>query len=717
MMNDLQLVDALESVQPVYEIPDDDLVGEVLIPALAAADAVDIAVGFFSSQCLAQIAPGLAGLVDHGVRCRLLVSPEISDTDRDAIERGLRDPDDVLNEFMVNLIARADADPISAHAADCLAYLVAAGTFDIRCVLMERGMFHKKSWTIEAKGQRVGIHGSGNLTARGLFVNGEQMTIDRPWVDGDASRQRVERLATSFQQHWDNQKPNRLTITPHQLVDLLKQRPTPDTPPSTADFWSAWTEARNAGLAPELPPGIRHRPGSKRLSVPDWLDWQHPPYEHQAAAIDALEARNLTGIVAMATGGGKTKTSLVAVTRLQDREPDPLLIVIVVPTKTLAFQWAAEVSDFGVEPHVLTGPSPAQRRRIYDDVELSLRTDDPRTEVLIAVSVDDALRRTVAAADRYSRTVLIADEAHNYGAEGFITNPPAGFQHRIALSATPIRQYDHDGTRLLFDYFDTTGEPAFTFTLNDAIRVGCLTPYRYHIHTVPLTDDEIERYLDLTAQLRRTGFGHDDGLDIGLTERQAQLLRDRRGLIEQASGKIAALRGVLEPDVATLSHTLIYCSAKGVKAPHVHRQIDLAREMLADIRVSTHMYTHNETAQRDSRRYLNFFADGDYQALLAMKVLDEGVDVPAANQAFLLASSTVEREWIQRRGRILRNSPGKTVADLHDFVVIPPDPNDASAASLLRSELRRAEHFAQDSINYYDDDGPADRIHSIEQQL
>ena len=276
MMNDLQLVDALEGALPVYEIPDDDLVGEVLIPALAAADSVDIAVGFFSSQCLAQIAPGLAGLIDRGVHCRLLVSPEISEEDRNAIEQGLSDPEDVLNEFMLNLIARADADPISAHAADCLAYLVAAGTFDIRCVLMERGMFHMKSWTIEANGQRVGIHGSGNLTARGLFVNGEQMTIDRPWVDGDASAQRVDRLAASFQQHWDNQKPNRLTITPHQLVSLLKQRPAGEQPPSTDDFWSAWTAARDAGLAPELPPGVVRRPGAKRLSVPDWLDWQTP---------------------------------------------------------------------------------------------------------------------------------------------------------------------------------------------------------------------------------------------------------------------------------------------------------------------------------------------------------------------------------------------------------------------------------------------------------
>jgi superfamily II DNA or RNA helicase/HKD family nuclease len=714
--NDVRLFDALEVARPVYEIPDDDLVGEVLIPALAAADSVDIAVGFFTSQCLAQIAPGLADLIDRRVKCRLLVSPEITDEDRDAIDRGLSAPEEVLDSFMLHLIAQADADPISAHAADCLAYLVAAGTFDIRCVLMERGMFHKKSWTIYANTLRLGVHGSGNLTTRGLLVNGEQMTIDRPWRDGDAAAQRVEQLAKSFQEHWENQKPGRLTITPHQLVSLLKQRPAAP-PPTTDDFWSAWSAARDAGLAPELPPNLTHRPGAKRLAIPSWLDWQRPPYQHQAKAIEALEARNVTGIVAMATGGGKTKTALVAVTRLQQRSGRPLLVTILVPTKTLAFQWADEVRDFGVSPHVLTGPTLAQRRRIYEDVELSLRASEPRTEVLIAVSVDDDLRSFLGRAADFAQTVLVADEAHNYGAAGFITNPPTGIEHRIALSATPIRQYDHEGTRLLFDYFETEGDPAFTFTLNDAIRAGCLTPYRYHIHPVQFTDEELDRYEQLTEQLIRSGFRQDDGVDAGLSERQKQLLRERRALIEQAEGKIGALKSILSADASTISHTLIYCSAKAVKPPHERRQIELAREVLRDLRISTHMYTAVETSKSDSRAFLRRFSDGDLQTLLAMKVLDEGVDVPAAHRAFLLASSTVEREWIQRRGRILRNAPGKVIADLHDFIVMPPDPNSKSAARLLRSELRRAEQFAQDSANYYDVGGPGELIHSIEQLL
>jgi superfamily II DNA or RNA helicase len=207
----------------------------------------------------------------------------------------------------------------------------------------------------------------------------------------------------------------------------------------------------------------------------------------------------------------------------------------------------------------------------------------------------------------------------------------------------------------------------------------------------------------------------DEGVDVGLTERQKQLLRERRGLVEQADGKINALRELLAPEASTLHHSLIYCSAKALSPPHRVRQIELAREVLLDLRITTHKFTSFETSRRDGGDFLKNFASGQLQTLLAMKVLDEGVDVPSARSAFLLASSTVEREWIQRRGRILRNAPGKSIADLHDFIVIPPDSDNPSAIGLLRSELRRAEHFARDAANYYDEGGPADVIHSIEQ--
>jgi superfamily II DNA or RNA helicase len=187
--------------------------------------------------------------------------------------------------------------------------------------------------------------------------------------------------------------------------------------------------------------------------------------------------------------------------------------------------------------------------------------------------------------------------------------------------------------------------------------------------------------------------------------------------VEQSSAKIGRLRDLLAPRSAQLKHTLIYCSAKAVLPPHQEKQIDLAREVLRDLRIDTHMYTAAETSRSGSRAFLEGFALGTYPVLLAMKVLDEGVDVPAAREAFLLASSTVEREWVQRRGRVLRTAPGKTHADLHDFIVLPPSFGDTGARGLIQSELRRAQHFAEDSANKYDPNGPVDIIRGIERQL
>lgn len=136
--SDTSLAHVLAAVSPVYEIPEQDLVGEVLNPAMNVASSVDIGVGFFSSHCLSQIAPGLASLIDRDIAVRLLVSPELSEDDREAIERGISDPAAVLDSFMVDLF-RLPPDALAGHTADCLAYLVANGTLEIRCVLMQRG--------------------------------------------------------------------------------------------------------------------------------------------------------------------------------------------------------------------------------------------------------------------------------------------------------------------------------------------------------------------------------------------------------------------------------------------------------------------------------------------------------------------------------------------------------------------------------------------------
>ena len=312
--------------------------------------------------------------------------------------------------------------------------------------------------------------------------------------------------------------------------------------------------------------------------------------------------------------------------------------------------------------------------------------------------------------------LLIADEVHNLGAPSFADNPPEFFNCRIGLSATPIRQFDPDGTDRLFGFFG--GSPVFEFSLQEAIRIGCLVPYRYYVHVVDLYPGEMEHYERLTEELVRTGFRFDDdGVTIGLTPKVKRLLRERRAVIEQADAKLGSLESELRHmGSRTLSKTLIYTSAKPTVLGK-KKQILAVNQMLQRLHIISHQYTGKESQSSESQQILARFGAGDYQVLTAMKVLDEGVDIPQTDTAFLLASSTVEREWVQRRGRILRLAPNKKLANLHDFLVVPPDLNGTYGKSLVKSELRRVSSFSSLAENEFDPAGPNAVIQELEDRL
>ena len=716
------LPNALAHVMPVYEIPLDDLVGDVLIPAMRCATDMRVGTGFFSSQCLAQIAPGLAELLTRKGALHLLVSTELSAEDLEGVKRGITTPQAAIDAFAVGLL-QSPSSSLAAHAVDCLAYLVAKQRLLIRFVLMNRGMYHKKQWLFSDGEHWAAVHGSGNATSRGLLANGEQMTVDRPWLDGNSSRVRVSKLVAQFDRQWNNKHPESLTLEPVQAIAFLQARGTRQEAPTVDEFWDAWRKDADAGKEPSMPPGVhaRHVPFHRRMSIPKGLDWHAPPYSHQAEAVAALEAAGGSGILSIATGGGKTLVSLIAVTRLQDRELRSLLLVVLVPSTPLADQWQTEVRKFGVEPHLLSGASPAQRGELLAEVSAALQ-GGRSTAVLIAsnqlFAQDADLRPFVGRWAASCATVLIGDEVHNLGAPAFINNPPNAFQFRIGLSATPIRQYDPDGTDQLFGYFRAAGtaaQPVFTYTLEQAINDRCLVPYRYWVHPVPFTSEEMNRYQELTDNLRAAGFAKDDDGRLMTNARIGYLLRERRALIEQADHKVMALRALLlKTDPHTIQRTLIYTSAKPVSAPHTGRQIDQVTTLLNDLGVISHQFTSAETASRQAQELLEKFGRGDYQVLTAMKVLDEGIDIPQTNVAFLLASSTVQREWVQRRGRILRRAEGKLVADLHDFVVVPPDSQSPYGQRLLRSELNRVIAFGRIALNEYDPGGAVEVVGHLE---
>ena len=709
-------------VRPAYQIPEQDLVGEVLIPAMRLCDQLRIEAGFFSSRCLAQIAPGLASFVnDTTAALHLMVSPQISEEDQNAIKKGIRDPESVLVETMSRLFkgARLSDSAIERHTVDTLAYLVASGRMQMRVVLMDRGMYHRKIWLFGCEEKWLAVHGSGNATERGLLVNGEQMSIERAWVDGQQSETRVRAFLQQWDRRWNNQLATSLTIEIQQSLDILRGY-SGHRPPTVSDFWDAWRTDNIAGLEPELPPGHSFEPLDHRLTIPASLEWRTGMFAHQGLAVDAILEHG-GGILSIATGGGKTRTALIASSEFQLKEQTHTCVVVLAPSRPLIKQWSKDIREFNIDPVILSGVSPSKRTEELERLSIAFGTTKPRTEVLLLTNSlfaqsDSTVRRWIENLPKSVSRILVADEVHNLGAPSFIGNQPAFFEHRIGLSATPIRQFDPDGTDQLFDFFG--GPPVFVFTLRDAIRSGCLVPYRYYPHIVELSIYEMEHYEDLSEQLARAGFRVDDhGRTVGLSPKVERLLRDRRALVEQADSKLDALeRALKQLNPNLIKKTLIYTSAKPTVLGKP-RQITRVNRLLQELHVTSHQFTAAETGTSGSQLYLDSFGQGDYQVLTAMKVLDEGIDIPQTDTAFLLASSTVEREWVQRRGRILRNAPGKQFAHLHDFIAVGPDAASSAGASLLRSELRRASAFADLAENEFDPGGPSSIIRELESRI
>ena len=312
--------------------------------------------------------------------------------------------------------------------------------------------------------------------------------------------------------------------------------------------------------------------------------------------------------------------------------------------------------------------------------------------MLSSRSFQSTVEQKLGAASKPVATMLIADEAHTLGADAFVANKPQFFERRLALSATPERQYDPDGTEEIFEFF---GPTVYEFGLDRAIGF-CLVPYNYHVHACTLDGDELTEFVRLSGRIGAAvgaGAGIDDP---GLS----RLLIARRRIIETGASKIALLRSVLQRrEPRNIEHALVYASAKDPS------QFDAIGSLLTEMGIKWAPVTEETTrSPRGLDRILGAFSTGACQVVLAKKVLDEGVDIPTIREAFIVASSTVEREWVQRRGRVLRKHAAKPWAIVHDFLALPPvdvvsGEDKATLTKIVRNELRRAYTFGAHARN------------------
>ncbi len=691
---------SVSDTRPLYILPDDPVTEEVLIPCFQAAAQVDCMVGFFSSEVLASLAPGLATFVNCSQESfRLIISPLLRAEDKAAIEKGVISPEDIANAALEDIVVTEDL--VQKHTLKCLSWLLRSGRIKIKIALMKDALFHPKVWLFSGDGDVIAAHGSSNMTYAGIRKNIEQISISKSWEDPN-QRYITEKFCDQFGQLWENEDDRCIVVgMPQAIQRQLLQTYCSDIPPTETDLRALYRRATEFSVVEESPKLY----GS--FAIPPDLQFEDGPFEHQGKAVKAWCEAGYRGVLEMATGSGKTITAMICAHRLYDVYK-PLLIVVAAPYVPLIQQWCDEIAPFGLKAVNLTAANGARgRAHELNRIKRRFRNGMSNIEAVVVshrTLCNSAFKAEVEKFD--CDTLLIADEVHNLGSEGFITDLPSFFDYRLGLSATPIRQYDEQGTEILFSFF---GPVVFQFTLKEAIG-RCLVEYDYYVHPVKLTQDEMDEWYALTAKIKANAWRQENGEP---DEYLTKLLRDRRALLENAKNKIAALeKALIREDLRTLRHTLIYASDK---AP---QQLNAVNALLNTHGVLFHQLTHVETANRDKMaRIIQSFQEGTHRVLTAKRVLDEGVNIPQIEKAFILASTTVERQWVQRRGRLLRTCReiGKTHSEIHDFIALPPDMGniDGEARTLIRSELLRIQEFASLARNAGRADGPLSLIHEL----
>ena len=690
----------LPHMRPLYVLPDDPLADDVLIPCFRVAGSVDSMVGFFSSSSFVTLAPGLATFFNSSdEQLRLIICPIMSEEDADAIRDGVITAENAADGALEELMVTEDA--IAAHTLRCLTWLLRANRIQIRVALMRSALFHPKVWLFHQKRDVVAVHGSSNMTYAGIARNVEQLAVSKSW-DDDNQRYVTERLRDEFLALWNDTKDDCHVVSVSDAIrNRLLQIHGSREPPTEADLMELVGEKRTGyNVSP-----VAERAPCVRFEVPPKLVTDRGAFSHQARAVDAWCRSGYRGILQMATGAGKTIAALICARRLYD-EVKPLLIVVAAPYVPLIQQWCGEIEAFGLRPINLTVASGATgRARELGRIARQLRSRREGVEAIVVSHATLGTRKFQEILRRFPFPImLVADEAHNLGSEAFVQNPPEGFVATLGLSATPIRQYDDVGTAALLEFL---GPVVFEFSLKDAIGT-CLVEYDYFVHGVHLNDEEIDRWEQVSEAIRANSWklGRHEEPD----EHLKILLRDRRAILESAEGKVSCFAQLIDREnLSSLRHTLVYTTDKSPG------QLTAVNEVLRERGVMFHQLTYVETGNRGkTQRIIDAFANGTLRVLTAKRVLDEGVNIPQISKAFVLASTTVERQWIQRRGRLLRRCDdiGKTHSEIHDFVVFPPQGRtlDSDTSSLARSELDRVKEFAGLARNAGRQDGPLQAI-------
>jgi len=639
-------------IKPSYDSDDDDILNDFYNPILANSVEYCRLAGFFSSSALAVAARGIKGLLKNNGRMKLVAGAMLKKEDIDAIRNGLEKPEEVIKQAIINDIDSIEDEFVRNHVM-ALGWLIAKQKLEIRIAIVEdknglllnansilwQGIFHQKVGIFtDSEGRKISFSGSINETARAWRDNIEEFKVFREWIE--IEHKHFFSDYKKFNKYWNGEsKRVKVIKAPQAFKEKLVQ------------------------IAPDNIENLKLEPRKKvsRLILKPW--------SHQEKAIKALRENSYRGIFKMATGTGKTYNALLSLEQyFKDIKKYRNRILIVVPQRAILEQWTENLYDFTLSNDFVTSyysDTPIKNKRYSRKIWKSRFNKDDVSNTYLVITVGSI--KNFKPFKIYTPDFIIGDEVDSYGTENnmnILKEHLGNVKYRLGLSATPERYYDPYGTKRVLNYF---GPIIYEYNIKDAQKDGILSKYNYYPFLVELTLWEEEEIEELTKKIRK-----DIAIDFKneLSEREnflfayvKNVMIKRARIIKKADNKLNALRKILEKNKGKLKQCIIYCEDT--------EQLNDVQKVFDDLKIDSYIKYHSGILNRQEA--LSLFKERNCNFILSIHCLDQGINIPSCESLILLSSSGNPRQYIQRRGRVLRNPQNiiKPIVKIFDILAFP----------------------------------------------
>lgn len=653
---------------------ENQLINEFYIPSLEKTINYYRIAGFFSSSSLSVALRGIEAMVNNGGTIKLLISPELSEEDYNVLKQSeFKDSNVLYKHFRLNDISENDYLSI-------FAWLLANERLEVKIVVnknIRNSLFHQKiGIMVDDEKNMISFSGSVNETAQAWLNNIEEFKTFKSWIEGQ--NEYLQDDLKKFVEFWNNDRNDYAIVydIPSALKEeIIKRRP------------------RDINELTVMRDYIKSKKQNEsKLSL----------FPHQEKAVKAWMNNNKSILMEMATGTGKTRTALGCMVELL-KENKPFLTIIATPQGTLSRQWKIDVEELkiNVDFQIIIDGSNSKWKTALETLLLEFGFGMYQNGIIYTTHATASDEKFIKILKENSSLdiLFICDEVHGIGSAKQKNALLPFYKYRIGLSATPERMFDDEGTNLIRDYF---GKMSFEFTIAEALNTinpitgkPFLNRYLYKPIFVDLNDKEMDKYKKISQHIMYVKNQED------FNEKELNTLYTRRAnILKNAEYKINAYKDIIlelmEND--RIKDTITFVTDK---------QINDVMEFLAYSGIVREKITEEESATKkvtsegltERQNIIKKFKNGICQMLLGLKCLDEGIDIPNARIAILLASSTNPREYIQRVGRVIRQSPNKDISIIYDIIVAPNDGSESSR-QILEKEGRRANVIAQNAVNY-----------------